>query len=106
MKIDLCGGKYTLKSDAYCMWIAENRIAEKTGTEYEENVSGYHPNLESLISGLIRKRILLSEAETLEELKRDIDDVTRDLTDSVSEIKGFFASASVGSGKRKKCSQA
>ena len=90
MKINLCGGKYTLKSDAYCMWIAENKVSEKTGAEYEENVSGYHPNLERLIAGLFRKRILLSEAETLEELKQDMDDIARDLTRAVSDIKGFF----------------
>jgi hypothetical protein len=105
MKIDLCDGKYTLKSDAHCMWISEIKINKKTGAEYEENISGYHPTFESLIASLFRKRILLSEAETLEALGRDIDVAARDLKEIVAELKEFFAATSSESNNRKKRSQ-
>jgi hypothetical protein len=91
MRIELCGGKYVLKSDAMQMWLVEIKTSKEKGTEYEESVCGYHPTLESLLAAVFRRRILLSEAETLKELARDIADATRELEGLVAELDGVFA---------------
>jgi hypothetical protein len=93
MKIELCDGKYVLKSDAYCMWIAKSRKSEETGTEYDENISGYHPTLGSLIDGMMRKAALGSGAESLQALRRDIEAVADDLKRSVGDLEKYFAAA-------------
>jgi hypothetical protein len=31
MTIELCNGKYILKSDAYCMWLSQIKISKDTG---------------------------------------------------------------------------
>jgi hypothetical protein len=85
MNIELAGGKYILKSDTYCMWLAEANTAKDTGKAYEENVSGYHGTFEGLIGALLRRKILLSETQTLDELKRDIERIGSELRVLVSD---------------------
>jgi hypothetical protein len=95
MTIELCNGKYVLKSDAYCVWIAEVKTAKDTGKPYEENVSGYHGTFEGLIGALLRRKILLSETQTLDELKRDIERIGSELRVLVSETVAKTLSKSI-----------
>jgi hypothetical protein len=95
MTIELCNGKYILKSDAYCMWLSQIKIAKDTGKPYEENVSGYHGTFEGLINALMRRKILLSEAETLAELKNDIERIGDELKGLVSETAAKTLSKSI-----------
>jgi SpoVK/Ycf46/Vps4 family AAA+-type ATPase len=87
MRIELSGGKYVLKSDAHCMWLAKNKTAKETGKEYEDNISGYHPTLGGLIDSTLRKRILLSEAETLAELRNETEAAARELKEVFGELE-------------------
>jgi hypothetical protein len=93
--IELCNGKYILKSDAYCMWLTEVKTAKGTGRTYEENVSGYHGSFEQLIGALLRRKILLSEAKTLDELKNDIERIGDELKGLVSETAAKTLSKSI-----------
>jgi SpoVK/Ycf46/Vps4 family AAA+-type ATPase len=95
MRIELSGGKYVLKSDAHCMWLAKNKTAKGTLKEYEDNISGYHATLGGLIESVLRKRILLSEAETLAELRSETEAAARELKKAFCELEKVL-SASLG----------
>lgn len=60
-------GKYILRSDPYCMWIDEE-YTQKNGKTATKRVGGYSPTLTTLLSSFRQKKVLSSDAESLEEL--------------------------------------
>ena len=73
MKIE--AGKYTLCSDAYCMWITKKvevidpkTKKPKEGKYKEERVAGYSTTVPSLLRSFRDHEIRSVEAESLEEL--------------------------------------
>lgn len=60
-------GKYILRSDPYCMWIDEE-YEQKNGKTAVKRVAGYSPTLTTLLRSFRQKKVLSSDAESLEEL--------------------------------------
>lgn len=60
-------GKYILRSDPYCMWIDEE-YEQKNGKTAVKRVAGYSPSLTTLLRSFRQKKVLSSDAESLEEL--------------------------------------
>lgn len=73
-------GKYTLRSDAFCMWI-EEEYETKKGKLATRKVAGYSTSLRSLLESFREKKMLDSDAETIEELiealRAIMDDIAR-----------------------------
>lgn len=85
-------GRYTIYSDAYCMWIAETRESKDkdgkpTGKTREERVAGYCENLEQLMEDFIEKRTRNSDATTLKQLLKDLASAERDAKKILKEVK-------------------
>jgi hypothetical protein len=72
MKIKL--GKYTLNSDAMCMWIDEEyetinqKTKKPTGKFETRRVAGYSTSLQNLLRSFRDAKVGGSDAESLEEL--------------------------------------
>jgi hypothetical protein len=98
MRTELNGGRYVLKSDQFCVWAEEVKTA-KNGNEYERRVSGYYGTVSELVDGMMRQKILLSEATTLAELKSDVENIRRELLDFVESISRDFRRVRRGSGR-------
>jgi len=60
-------GKYILRSDPYCMWIDEE-YEQKNGKTAVKRAAGYSPSLTTLLRSFRQKKVLSSDAESLEEL--------------------------------------
>jgi len=60
-------GKYILRSDPYCMWIDEE-YEQKNGKTAVKRVAGYSPTLTTLLRSFRQKKVLSSDAESLDEL--------------------------------------
>lgn len=60
-------GKYILRSDPYCMWIDEE-YEQKNGKTAVKRVAGYSPSLTTLLRSFRQKKVLSSDAESLDEL--------------------------------------
>ena len=57
---------------------------KETGEEKEQLIAqGYYTNLEHLISGLVKRKLLRSTATTLKELMHDL----RSIREEISELK-------------------
>ena len=71
--------KHTLKSDTYNIWIESvvTRKRKTTDAEYEdmEIVCGYHQDLNALFDSFERRKIRMSSAKDLLELRKVIEDV-------------------------------
>lgn len=65
MKIQ--AGKYILRSDQFCMWIEEEYTTKKGKVE-TRRVTGYASSLTNLLSDYTKRKTLLSDAESLDEL--------------------------------------
>lgn len=69
MRIEV--GKYTLCSDQYCCWIEEKVEVKKgrnAGEFRERRVTGYATSLRNLLRSFRDKKIMGSDAESIEEL--------------------------------------
>ena len=81
-------GKYTIRSDGFCLWIDEEYKTKgkdgkaKTATR---RVAGYATSYENLLKQFCKNRLLDSDAETVEELVRTI---KRTFDDMVELDKG------------------
>lgn len=74
MKIKL-DERHTLISDQYCCWIEETRHSDKKGTDYPVRVSGYCNTVDQALESCIDRKLLGSDAESIEELLRQIIDL-------------------------------
>lgn len=81
MKIQV--GKYALQSDSYSMWITEDYevINEKTGrkNKRERKVGGYSTNYKHLLRSFCEHRHKASEAETVKELVKELEQTYADM---------------------------
>lgn len=74
-------GKYTLKSDPLCMWIDEEYIGkDKKGREKKQTrrVAGYAYSLDNLIRQFVEHKHRASEAETVAELLKAMQQIAID----------------------------
>lgn len=85
--------EYRLALDGYCMWIDRKRIAEESGAERAERVSGYHYTFTDLIKSLERRNVVKFDgiesleqlAEKQEQMHEEIRELCRGLKD-ISEL--------------------
>lgn len=80
MKIQV--GKYTLRSDQYCMWVDEEYIIEEGKHKGEldtRRVAGYCTDITRLLNDFRQKKTWGSDAESLEELIEVVRGVFEDL---------------------------
>lgn len=71
-------GKYVLRSDQWCFWIDEE-YTSKSGKVVAKRVTGYASSLENLFNDYEKRRVLLSDAESLDELLDVIEDAQDDI---------------------------
>lgn len=86
MKIMLTD-RHELNSDNYCCWIEEKRIS-KDGKEYGVRVTGYCSTVERLFADYANKAFMGSNAETIKDLSRDLEDLK---TEMAAMAKGLEA---------------
>lgn len=81
MKIKV--GKFTLESDSLCMWISEDYevINKDTGrkNKRQKKVGGYCTNYDKLLDSFCAHKHRASEAETLKELIKDLEQTYEDM---------------------------
>lgn len=71
-------GKYVLRSDQWCFWIDEE-YTSKSGKVVTKRITGYASSLENLFNDYEKRRVLLSDAESLDELLDAIEDAQDDI---------------------------
>lgn len=82
MKIKV--GKYTLYSDALCMWVTEDYVKEKgkhAGEIEERRVAGYSTSFKNLLRSFRDTKVGGSDVESLEELIEVLRGVYEDMTE-------------------------
>lgn len=78
-------GRYTVKSDPYCMWITETRknahsgIREVKNEEVESMVAGYTNNIEYLYEDFCEKKFRNSDAKTVKEFLSEAVGIKKDI---------------------------
>ena len=80
MKIQV--GKYTLNSDSYCMWITEEREINKgknKGNVRNKRMSGYARTFRFLLNSFVSKKVMGSDAESLEDLLKLLEQIMADI---------------------------
>ena len=85
MKIPI--GDYTICSDRYCYWIVKKKKTiegKNPGTEYEENITGYLPNLRDLFRAFVEKSVRGSEARTVEGALRKMASAEKEAEEMIS----------------------
>lgn len=77
-------GKYTIKSDAYNIWIEKDyevKNKHKDGTESTKvrsrNITGFHRTWSSLMREFVGRSVKESDAEEIQELMADIAEAQR-----------------------------
>lgn len=92
MKIEL-DKKHTLYSDRMNIWITRKVARKKrggTGTnEYEEVISGYHRDLDSLLDSLRMKKIRGVDTKVIEEFNDNIKTSSAEIVKFSREISKF-----------------
>lgn len=86
MKIKL-DERHTLISDQYCCWIEQARHSDKKGTDYQVRVSGYCGTINQALESYIDRKLLGSDAESAEELLREIrllKEVLKKISDNIN----------------------
>ena len=78
MNIDC--GKYIIKSDPLNLWV-EEKYKTKKGDEATRVVTGYAPDLKTLLQNFVKRRIRSSDAENVRSFLSDLAQAERDLLD-------------------------
>jgi len=74
-------GKYKLTSSLHDFTVSETKATtqgKKIGTEFESNYS-YHPTLVSALENILKRRVMQSDATTLKQLVRDVQESREEL---------------------------
>lgn len=75
-------GKFILRSDQYSLWIDEEYTSKgkngKQGKIQTRRVAGYAPNIDILIRQFVAHRHMASEAQTVEELIKELKQTAED----------------------------
>lgn len=78
-------GRFTLRSDQYCMWIDEEYQSKgkggKPGRVQTRKVAGYSRTLSQLYDSFTGHRFRCSEATTVAELLKDLKQLEQDLSE-------------------------
>ena len=82
-------GNYNLTSDACQFIVSETKTNNQEGSkhfgeEYESNYT-YHPTIESALNGVLKRRLRASDATTLEQLKKELQEHRRELQGILKE---------------------
>lgn len=83
MNIDC--GKYIIKSDPLNLWV-EEKYKTKKGDEATRVVTGYAPDLKTLLQNFVKRRLRSSDAETVKGFLSDLEEIEMDLLDLAREI--------------------
>lgn len=78
MNIDC--GKYIIKSDPLNLWV-EEKYKTKKGDEATRVVTGYAPDLKTLLQNFVKRRLRSSDTETVKGFLSDLAQAERDLLD-------------------------
>ena len=70
--------KHILCSEENCCWIMQTVTPEK-GKPYERRVSGYVPTFEMAVESYIKKKINLSEATEIRQLKAEVESLKEEV---------------------------
>ena len=80
--MDIRVGRYILKSDAWTLWIEEEYESKgkdgKPGKKQIRRAAGYAPNIDILIRQFVAHRHMASEAQTVEELIKELKQTAED----------------------------
>ena len=83
--------KHFLNSDPYCCWISCEVKSETAKKKvYDKRVSGYCNTFEHAVHSYIDRQIMSSEAETLKELKQEIEDLKKTVKGWKVVLKGVI----------------
>lgn len=100
-------GKYTIKSDSYCLWITEKTqgkkkkgkdadadadIEELGESSYERRVAGFSPTFESLLKNFVDRKFRGSDAKTVKQFLTDAANIEKQLktfVDAIAEEYGL-----------------
>ena len=87
LRIEL-GDKYVVTGSAHDLILNEKKIAKEGKSAGQEVLSrlGYFSKFEHLVKALCEREILLSEAQSLAELKTHIDDLSIELAEGVNDF--------------------
>lgn len=84
-------GRYTIHSDAFCLWITERCETKKegvsTGKYTDKLVAGYVQNLEELMDDFIDRKTRNSDAVKLKELLKDIAKAEKNAKEIVKAVE-------------------
>lgn len=88
MEIQIGKSHYFIRSDPLNLILCEKRkrTSGKEIGEYYFDEIGYYSTIENLYTGLLKKKIRLSDATTLLELKKDVDEIKALIVESLSSM--------------------
>lgn len=91
MNIPFANGRYILCSDKFCFWIDEMKKPDpkksKTGQPYRTRMSGYYNTLDGLLCSFLEKRLGDCEAETFQQLQKELNDTKKTIRKLVKDLK-------------------
>lgn len=96
--MEITVGKYTIHSDARCMWITKSvKTQKKSNTKHEETdlkVAGYVNTIDSLYEDFVANAYRGSDARNVEKVLKDIDSAAK------AAVKLIKAARKYDDGKR------
>lgn len=91
MELRIWDDKYTIRSDQYQYTLFENKRKQANNEEYEVAV-GYFTTLQHLFKELAAREQRLSNATSLKEFVKDVNEVYKKLAKLINDVKVMFDS--------------
>lgn len=92
--------KHTLYSDSSNIWITRKTIPTKKdgtlGNEVEEQISGYHADLDSLLNSMRWRKIRGCNVKSIEALAEEIKSIDKEIVKFSKEISKFVKDSRKG----------
>ena len=89
--MEITSGKYTLKSDRFCVWI-EQEVKTEKGKIRHQRITGFYRDFGLLLDNFIDLRVKDSDASDMKQLLAEIESATKDAKKIAREAyKGKFA---------------
>lgn len=90
MKLNIDLGKYVITGSSHDLILSEKKLIQKGNNAGEEVLSrlGYFSKFEHLVKETCHKEILESDAQTLQELKAHIDNLSQSLSSALTSNIG------------------